>query len=703
MISKSVIFILLTSFIFIISLTSEHEKTERYPDENMDLFSDTGERIKKLREVLNEHNYKYYVLNQPVISDFEYDKLMVELIDLESTHPEYYDPNSPSQRVGDDRNQEFQQVKHKYPVLSLGNTYSKEEIVDFDNRIRKVIHDPVEYVCELKYDGASISLTYENGILIQAVTRGDGLTGDNVIANIRTIKSIPLVLPGNDYPSLFEIRGEIFLPHAGFEKMNREREEIGEVPFANPRNAASGTLKIQNSSVVAKRPLDCVLYYLLGKGLPFDSHYENLCKAREWGFKVSDHISKCSSLEEVFKFIDHWEGRRRDLPYDIDGIVVKVNSYKQQSSLGYTAKTPRWAIAYKYKAEQAATRLLSIDYQVGRTGAITPVANLEPVLLAGTKVKRASLHNADQIALLDIRINDTVYIEKGGEIIPKVVGVDKDSRNADSRPVDYIRQCPRCGIPLIRREGEAKHYCPNEDGCPPQIKGKIEHFVSRRAMDIGLAEATIDQLYRSGLVKDVADLYSLTRESLLRLERFADKSADNLIKSIESSKKVPFDRVLFALGIRYVGETVARKLAHHFGSLDKLAGARFEDLIAVEEIGDKIAESIIAYFKNEKTARLLERLIEAGLQMSIGKEPVKKVSNILQGKSIIISGVFEKYSREELKELIEKNGGRNVSSISNRTDYLLAGDKIGPSKLEKVKKMNIKIISEDDFIKMINA
>jgi DNA ligase (NAD+) len=669
----------------------------------MDLLSDTGARIKKLREVINEHNYRYYVLNKPVISDFEYDKLMRELIDLESAHPEYFDPNSPSQRIGDDRNKEFQQVEHKYPVLSLGNTYSKEEIVDFDNRIRKVIHDPVEYVCELKYDGASISLTYEKGILIQAVTRGDGLAGDNVIANVRTIKSIPLVLSANDYPSLFEIRGEIFLPHAGFEKMNREREEIGEEPFANPRNAASGTLKIQNSSVVAKRPLDCVLYYLLGDGLPFDSHYENLCEARKWGFKVSQHISKCSALEEVFKFIDQWEGRRRDLPYDIDGIVIKVNSYKQQSSLGYTAKTPRWAIAYKYRAEQAATRLLSIDYQVGRTGAITPVANLEPVFLAGTKVKRASLHNADQIALLDIRINDTVYIEKGGEIIPKVVGVDKDSRQADSKPVDYIRQCPQCGTPLIRREGEAKHYCPNEDGCPPQIKGKIEHFVSRRAMDIGLAEATIDQLYRSGLVKDVADLYSLTRESLLRLERFADKSADNLIKSIESSKKVPFDRVLFALGIRYVGETVARKLAFHFGSLDKLAGARLEDLTAVEEIGDIIAESIIAYFKNKKIAKLHERLRTAGLQMSIGRESVKKASNILQGKSIIISGVFEKYSREQLKELIEKNGGRNVSSISNRTDYLLAGDKIGPSKLEKAKKMDIKIISEGDFLKMINA
>ncbi len=669
----------------------------------MALFSDIEDRIKKLREVLNEHNYKYYVLNQPAISDFEYDKLMRELVDLESAHPEYYDPNSPSQRIGDDRSQEFEQVAHKYPVLSLGNTYSREEITEFDNRIKKVITGNIEYVCELKYDGASISLTYENGRLMQAVTRGDGITGDNVIANVKTIKSIPLVLAGNDYPSLFEIRGEIFLPHAGFEKMNREREEIGEALFANPRNAASGTLKIQNSSVVAKRPLDCVLYYLMGDNLPFGTHFENLCKAKEWGFKISEHISKCLTLEEVFRFIDYWETGRRDLPYDIDGIVIKVNSYRQQSSLGFTAKSPRWAIAYKYKAEQAATRLLSIDYQVGRTGAITPVANLEPVMLAGTKVRRASLHNADQIALLDIRINDIVYIEKGGEIIPKVVGVEKSIRDANSKPVEYIKHCPQCGTELVREEGEAKHYCPNEDGCPPQIKGKIEHFVSRKAMDIGLAEATVDQLYRSGLVNNIADLYSLTKDQLLDLERFADKSADNLIKSIDNSKKVPFDRVLFALGIRYVGETVARKLANHLKSLDNLAKARFEDLTGVEEIGDKIAESITSYFNNKKTAKLHERLKNAGLQLCISKETVKMASNILEGKSIIISGVFEKYSREELKELIEKNGGRNVSSISGKTDYLLAGDKIGPSKLEKANKLKIKIISEDEFLKIINV
>jgi DNA ligase (NAD+) len=669
----------------------------------MALFSDIEDRIKKLREVLNEHNYKYYVLNQPAISDFEYDKLMRELVDLESAHPEYYDPNSPSQRIGDDRSQEFEQVAHKYPVLSLGNTYSREEITEFDNRIKKVITGNIEYVCELKYDGASISLTYENGRLMQAVTRGDGITGDNVIANVKTIKSIPLVLAGNNYPSLFEIRGEIFLPHAGFEKMNREREEIGEALFANPRNAASGTLKIQNSSVVAKRPLDCVLYYLMGDNLPFGTHFENLCKAKEWGFKISEHISKCLTLEEVFRFIDYWETGRRDLPYDIDGIVIKVNSYRQQSDLGFTAKSPRWAIAYKYKAEQAATRLLSIDYQVGRTGAITPVANLEPVMLAGTKVKRASLHNADQIALFDIRINDIVYIEKGGEIIPKVVGVEKSIRDANSKPVDYIKHCPQCGTELVREEGEAKHYCPNEDGCPPQIKGKIEHFVSRKAMDIGLAEATVDQLYRSGLVNNIADLYSLTKDQLLDLERFADKSADNLIKSIDNSKKVPFDRVLFALGIRYVGETVARKLANHLKSLDNLAKARFEDLTGVEEIGDKIAESITSYFNNKKTAKLHERLKNAGLQLCISKETVKMASNILEGKSIIISGVFEKYSREELKELIEKNGGRNVSSISGKTDYLLAGDKIGPSKLEKANKLKIKIISEDEFLKIINV
>ncbi len=669
----------------------------------MDLFSNIEQRIKQLRKVLNEHNYKYYVLNQPSISDFEYDQLMKELIDLELAHPEYVDPNSPSQRIGDDRTREFEQVEHKYPVLSLSNTYSKDEIIEFETRIKKTGLSNYEYVCELKYDGASISLTYEDGKLMQAVTRGDGVSGDNVISNVKTIRSIPLELTGDDYPSLFEIRGEIFIPHAGFEQMNREREEIGEVPFANPRNAASGTLKIQNSSLVAKRKLDCYLYYLLGENLPSDSHFENLKKAKEWGFKISEHIKKCLTLEEVFEFIDYWEDRRKNLPYDIDGIVIKIDSSSQQNTLGFTAKSPRWAIAYKYKAEQAATRLISIDFQVGRTGAITPVANLEPVLLAGTKVKRASLHNADQILLLDVRINDIVNIEKGGEIIPKVVGVEKSSRGSDSKPVEYIKNCPECGTELIRKEGEAKHYCPNEDECPPQIKGKIEHFVSRRAMDIGLAEATIAQLYESGLVKNTADLYSITRNQLLNLERFADKSAENLINSIDNSKKVPFDRVLYALGIRYVGETVAKKLANHFKSLDSLAKAREEDLINVEEIGDKIAQSIIYYFNNERNVSLINRLREAGIQLNIKKESTERLSDILAGKSMVISGVFKKYSREEIKELIEKNGGKNPSSVSARTDYLIAGEKTGPSKLEKARKLNIKIISEDDFIDMIKV
>ncbi len=669
----------------------------------MDLYSNIEQRIKQLRKVLNEHNYKYYVLNQPSISDFEYDQLMKKLIDLELAHPEYADSNSPSQRIGDDRTREFEQVVHKYPVLSLSNTYSKDEIIEFENRIKKIELSNYEYVCELKYDGASISLTYENGKLLQAVTRGDGVSGDNVISNVKTIKSIPLELTVDDYPALFEMRGEIFIPHAGFEQMNREREETGEVPFANPRNAASGTLKIQNSSLVAKRKLDCFLYYLLGENLPSDSHFENLKKAKEWGFKISEHIKKCLTLKEVFEFIDYWEDRRKNLPYDIDGIVIKIDSFSQQNTLGFTAKSPRWAIAYKYKAEQAATRLISIDFQVGRTGAITPVANLEPVTLAGTKVKRASLHNADQMLLLDVRINDIVNIEKGGEIIPKVVGVEKSSRNSDSKPVEYIKYCPECGTKLIRKEGEAKHYCPNEEGCPPQIKGKIEHFVSRKAMDIGLAEATISQLYESGLVKNIADLYSITKDQLLNLERFADKSAENLISSINNSKKVLFDRVLYALGIRYAGETVAKKLANHFKSLDSLAKAREEDLINVEEIGDKIAESIIHYFSNERNIRIINRLREAGVQLSIKKESAERLSYILAGKSMIISGVFKKYSREEIKELIEKNGGKNVSSVSARTDYLIAGDKTGPSKLEKARKLNIKIISEDDFLDMINT
>ncbi len=669
----------------------------------MDLFTNIEERIRHLRKVLNEHNHKYYVLNQPSISDFEYDQLMKELIDLETKHPELSDPASPSRRIGDDRNREFEQVAHKYPMFSLGNTYSKEEIIEFENRTGKLISGKYEYICELKYDGASINLTYENGRLIRAVTRGDGLKGDNVISNVRTIKSIPLELSGNDYPGLFEIRGEIFIPHKGFNKMNMEREETGEPPFANPRNAASGTLKIQNSTLVAKRPLDCILYSIMGESLPFDSHYENMQKAKDWGFKVSGQMKKCSSHDEVFNYIDFWEEERKSLPYDIDGIVIKINSYKHQLALGYTAKSPRWAIAYKYKAEQANTRLLSIDYQVGRTGAITPVANLEPVQLAGTLVKRASLHNADQIALFDIRINDEVVIEKGGEIIPKVVGVNKQKRKNDSIPVRYIDYCPECGTELIRREGEAKHYCPNENECPPQIKGKIEHFVSRRAMDIGLAEATIEQLYNSGLVKNISHLYSLTKEQLLNLERFADKSAENLLDSIENSKKVAFDRVLYALGIRYVGETVARKLAFYFKSIDKLADASYDELIIVDEIGEKIAQSIIDYFKDDKNILLLENLKRAGVAFQMKDEQGGRVSGILEGKSIVISGVFEKYSRDELKELIENNGGRNAGSVTAKTDYLLAGDKTGPAKMEKARKFDTKIISEDEFLELVKV
>ncbi len=660
-------------------------------------------RIIQLRETLNEHNYRYYVLSQPSISDFEYDQLMKELIELETAHPEFFDANSPSQRVGNDINRDFEQIPHTYPMLSLGNTYSREELTEFHNRIVKIIGEKVTYVCELKYDGASISLTYENGELSQALTRGDGESGDNVINNIKTIRSIPLKISGTDFPKKFVIRGEIILPHAGFEKMNREREESGEVPFANPRNAASGTLKMQNSALVAKRPLDCFLYFLLGEDLPFDSHYENLQKAREWCFKIPEYMKKCQRLSDIFEFIDLWDRERKKLPFDIDGVVIKVNSYEQQRSLGFTAKSPRWAISYKFKAEQALTRLQSIDYQVGRTGAITPVANLEPVKLAGTTVKRASLHNADQIELLDIRIDDYVFIEKGGEIIPKVIGVDKSKRSLFSKPLKYIENCPECNTKLIRREGEAKHFCPNENGCPPQLKGKIEHFVSRKAMDIGLAEATIEQLFNQDLLKDSADLYDLKKEDLLKLERFADKSAENLIKSILESVKVPFGRVLYALGIRYVGETVAKKLANHFKNIQNLESASLEDLLNVEEIGDKIAESILEYFSSEKNRKLVSRLKDAGITFNLEENQSSKISTKLEGKSFVISGVFSKYSRDELKDLIEKHGGKNVSSVSSNTDFVLAGENMGPSKLKKAEDLGISVIGEDEFLNMISV
>ncbi len=659
-------------------------------------------RIKKLHELLHHHNHQYYVLAQPEISDFEYDNLLNELKELENNHPEFSDPNSPTQRVGDDTAKEFNQVTHKYPMLSLGNTYSSEEISDFEKRIQKTLKDEkTEFTCELKYDGVAIGLTYKNGILSQAVTRGDGVQGDDVTNNVKTIRSIPLKLYGKDYPDEFEIRGEILLPHQGFEKINKERAKNDEPLFANPRNAAAGTLKQQKSSTVAKRPLDCFLYSLLGENLPYQSHYENMQKAREWGFKIPEHIKKCRNIDDIFNYIKHWDQKRKNLPFDIDGVVIKVNSYEQQQKLGYTAKSPRWAIAYKFKAEQATTKLLSIQYQVGRTGAITPVANLEPVLLAGTTVKRASLHNSDQIKLLDIHEKDTVYVEKGGEIIPKIVGIDKSKRKTGSKEIDFIKNCPECGTELIRVEGEAKHYCPNTTGCPPQIKGRIEHFVSRKAMNIGGAEATIDALFNKNLINDSADLYYLTKEQVISLDRFGEKSANNLIKSIEASKTVPFGRVLYALGIRFVGETVAKTIAAKYKSIDDLKNASYNELIEIDEIGDRIAQSIIDYFKDERNIKIIEKLKNAGVTLKQDETSKNQYDDKLSGLNIVISGTFNQYSRDELKDLIEKNGGKNTSSISSNTNYLLAGENIGPSKLEKAKKLDIPLINEDEFLKMI--
>ncbi len=666
----------------------------------MDKSHSAGIRIKELREAIRHHNHRYYIISQPEISDFEYDLMMNELQTLEKEFPEFNDVNSPSQRVGSDLNREFVSVAHKYPMLSLSNTYSEEEISDFDGRVRKVIGDEFEYVAELKYDGVAIGLSYENGRLIQAVTRGDGVRGDVVTGNVRTIRSIPLVLRGKDYPADFEMRGEIFMSREGFRRMNEQRQAAGEDVFANPRNATAGTLKLQNSSLVAKRPLDCFLYHLLGEALPHSSHYENLTAAREWGFKIPEYIRKFENLKDLFAYIRDWEERRKGLPFDIDGIVIKVNRYDQQEQLGFTARSPRWAIAYKFKAEQAVTKLLSIDFQVGRTGAITPVANLEPVQLAGTVVKRASLHNADQIRLLDIRLGDEVYVEKGGEIIPKIVGINLASRAADSKHFVFIENCPECGTQLTRKEGEAAHYCPNEYGCPPQIRGRIEHFISRRAMDIGAAEATIEQLFNVGLIQDAGDLYSLQKEDLMRLERFAEKSASNLIESIGRSRNVPFERVLYALGIRYVGETVAKKLARHFTSIDRLRNAGFEALVDADEVGERIAESVLQFFQDPKSQALLDKLESAGLQFSMGRD-VQETGNKLEGLTFVISGSFGKHSRDELKQLIEANGGRNAGSISSRTDYLLGGEGIGPGKLKKVETLNIPIINEDEFLAMI--
>ncbi len=659
-------------------------------------------KIEALRNELAEHNYKYYVLNQPSISDYDFDMKLKELEALENENPDFFDPNSPTQRVGSDINQEFEQVKHEYRMLSLSNSYSKEELVDFDSRIRKLITEPFEYVCELKFDGASISLIYENGELDRAVTRGDGEKGDDVTTNARTIKSIPLKLKGPGYPSKFEIRGEILLPFATFDELNKAREKAGEPLYANPRNTASGSLKMQNSAEVAKRRLDGYFYYLLGENLPEDGHFENIQHAKKWGFKTSEHTQKCKNIDEVLEYIDNWDEKRNDLPVATDGIVIKVNSIRLQNNLGFTAKSPRWAIAYKFSAERVSTILESVSYQVGRTGAVTPVANLTPVLLAGTTVKRASLHNADIIENLNLHINDEVYVEKGGEIIPKIVGVDESKRHPMAIKVDFIKNCPECETKLVRQEGEAAFYCPNESGCPPQIKGRIEHFISRKAMNIdGLGQETIELLYNEGLIKNSADLYELKAEQIIPLERLGEKSAQRILKSLEESKQIPFERVLYALGIRFVGETVAKILANKLINIDQIMNSTIEELADINEIGGKIAESAIAFFEQEANVQIIERLRSHGLQFELDEGSLEGRSEKLTGLSIIISGTFEKYSRDELKKLIEKNGGKNVGSISKKTSYMLAGSNVGPSKLEKVQKLGIPMISEDDFLKMI--
>lgn len=656
------------------------------------------ERIISLTKVLNQHNYNYYVLNNPTISDFEFDKMLEELTDLEKRFPEFRQPDSPTLRVGSDISNEFKTVAHDYRMLSLGNTYSEGEITEFYNRIVKEIEQEPEIICELKFDGASISVKYDNGQFVRAVTRGDGEKGDDVTENIRTVKSIPLSIDSSELPDKFEIRGEIIMPHKSFDALNAERIEIGDTPFANCRNATSGSIKLINPKEVAKRGLDCYFYYMMGRNLPAKTHYECMQVLRRAGFKISDHVKLCHSLQEIFDFIHYWDTERRNLPFDIDGIVLKVNSYAQQEMLGFTAKNPRWAIAYKFKAEQVSTRLLSIDYQVGRTGAITPVANLEPVQLAGTIVKRASLHNADQIALLDIRVGDMVYVEKGGEIIPKIVGVE--SHDVFSEKTQFITKCPECGAELVRVEGEAKHFCPNSNNCPPQIKGKIEHFVSRKAMNIEtIGEETVALMYDAGLVHNIADLYDLTKEQVLKLDRMADKSAENIIKGIESSKLVPFERVVYALGIRHVGETMAKKLAFALKDIETLSNATVEQLVAVGDIGEVIAQSIVDYFANVENLKIVARLIDAGLQFKVQEQ--EKLSSSLEGMSVIISGTFTHYSRDEIKKVIELHGGKNVSSISKNTDLFVTGENIGPAKLEKATKLNIKMVDEDEFRRMI--
>lgn len=665
---------------------------------------DEKQRIMQLRRELHEHNYKYYVLNQPEISDQDFDFMMHELQDLEAKHPELADPNSPTQRVGSDLNHEFQQVTHTYPMLSLANTYNEQDVAEWYDSVKRGLNgEDFEVCCEMKYDGLSISLTYVDGKLERGVTRGDGVHGDDVTANVKTIRAIPLVLTGTGYPQEFEIRGEILMPWKVFERLNAEREAAEEPLFANPRNAASGTLKSQNSALVASRQLDSYLYYLLGEELPCDGHYENLEAARKWGFKISEGMKKVRTLQEIYDYINYWDKERKNLPVATDGIVLKVNSLRQQRNLGYTAKSPRWAIAYKYKAERACTRLNEVNFQVGRTGAVTPVANMDPVQLAGTTVKRATLNNEDFIRSLDLHIGDYVYVEKGGEIIPKIVGVDLDQRPIIAQPVRFITHCPECGTKLVRYEGEAAWYCPNDAGCPPQIKGRIEHFISRRAMNIdSIGPETVDDFYRQGLVHNVADLYTIDVQQI-NGDGSRQKSAMKIISGIEESKNVPFERVVFALGIRFVGETSGKLLARHFKNIDALMNATLEELLEIDGIGEVMAKSIITYFHNEENMQIVERLRSYGLQMALSREQMENASDLLQGKSIVISGVFQHHSRDEYKMMIEQNGGKNVGSISGKTSFILAGDNMGPSKLQKAEKLGIRIVSEDEFLEMIKA
>jgi len=662
---------------------------------------DIQQQIETLSEELRQHNYNYYVLDNPTISDYEFDIKLKQLQELEAKHPELAEVDSPTKRVGGEVTKNFETVVHEHRMYSLDNSYSKEDLLDWETRIKKMIDGDVQYVCELKYDGASISLTYENGALLKAVTRGDGTQGDNVTANIKTIKSVPLKLKGN-YPPKFDIRGEIVLPFEGFNKMNEERIEIGEEPYRNPRNTASGSLKLQDSAEVAKRPLECLLYNITGSNLGINTQFESLELARQMGFKVPDAAKLANSIDEVLEFIDYWNVHRHDLPYETDGVVIKVNNLQQQEELGYTAKVPRWAMAYKFKAEQVSTRLNEITYQVGRTGAITPVANLEPVELAGTTVKRASLHNADQIVKLDIRVGDEVFVEKGGEIIPKIIAVDLTKRPADSQPTQYITQCPECNTELVRQEGEAQHYCPNYNGCKTQIIGRIQHFISRKAMDIeGLGGETVALLVNEGLISNYSDLYELTKEEVMPLERMAEKSAENLVNGIEASKQIPFERVLFALGIRYVGETVAKKLAKHYKNIEALSQATMIDLVTVDEIGNRIAESVVDFFTSEENRHIIDRLRGFGLQLSLSEDVLANQTEKLKGQTFVVSGVFETVSRTELKKLIEDNGGKVSSSISSKTSYLVAGDKMGPSKRSKAEGLSVPIISEQDFLNLI--